>query len=95
MEELVSISRGLIHNKKGLGLKIPNWIGLTLGYLMDVMSLLFNKRFAVNSARIKKFLSNTSFISNSEIVNKFQRPYDIREALEKTIKKEFTFKKKS
>ena len=57
---------------------------------MKRIGLLFNKQFAVNSTRIKKFLSNTLFISNSEIVNQFNRPYNIRKALEKTIKNEFT-----
>ena len=38
----------------------------------------------------KKIFERTLFISNSEIVNQFNRPYNIRKALEKTIKNEFT-----
>ena len=92
MKSLVSISRDMILNKKGMGIFLPGFIGLIIGKLFDFISFISKKELSISSIRIKKFLSTTQFSSGIDDTG-FVPPFSLEEGLKRTIKNEF-FKKK-
>tara|TARA_Y100000768_G_scaffold388601_1_gene385517 strand:- start:9743 stop:10705 length:963 start_codon:yes stop_codon:yes gene_type:complete len=92
MKSLVSISRDMILNKKGMGIFLPGFIGLIIGKLFDFISFISKKELSISSIRIKKFLSTTQFSSSIDDTG-FVPPFSLEEGLKRTIKNEF-FKKK-
>ncbi len=88
MRSLVSISRDMILNKKGVGISVPGFIGVIVGKVFDFISLIFNKDLPISSIRIKKFLSTSQFSSATESIG-FAPPYSLKEGLKRTIKNEF------
>ena len=91
MKSLVSISRDMILNKKGMGIFLPGFIGLIIGKLFDFISFISKKELSISSIRIKKFLSTTQFSSGIDDTG-FVPPFSLEEGLKRTIKNEF-FKK--
>ena len=92
MKSLVSISREMILNKKGMGLFLPSFVGLIVGKLFDYISLVSKKEFSISSIRIKKFLSTTQFSSSVNDTG-FVPPFSLEEGFKRTIKNEFFQKK--
>lgn len=88
MKSLVSISREMILNKKGMGLFLPSFVGLIVGKLFDFISLVSKKEFSISSIRIKKFISTSQFSSNIKNTE-FIPPFSLEEGLKRTIKNEF------
>ena len=88
MNELVSISRKILFNKDGVGIRLPAFLAYFIGYVADLFSFISRKKLPVSSIRIKKFMSNTQFSSS---INKtdFKAPVQIREAIRRTINYEF------
>ena len=71
MNELVSI----IEDKLNLDLpkiKIPKWLGMLGGYIIDLIALIFNKKFSISSVRVKKFCATTQF-NSSKVHNNFKK----------------------
>ena len=91
MKSLVSISRDMLLNKKGMGIFLPGFIGLIIGKLFDFISFISKKELSISSIRIKKFLSTTQFSSGIDDTG-FVPPFSLEEGLKRTIKNEF-FKK--
>ena len=92
MKSLVSISRDMILNKKGMGIFLPGFIGLIIGKLFDFISFISKKELSISSIRIKKFLSTTQFSSGIDDTG-FVPPFSLEEGLKRTIKNEFFNKK--
>ena len=88
MKSLVSISRDMILNKKGMGIFLPGFIGLIIGKLFDFISFISKKELSISSIRIKKFLSTTQFSSGIDDTG-FVPPFSLEEGLIRTIKNEF------
>ena len=55
MRSLVSISRDMILNKKGVGISVPGFIGVIVGKVFDFISLIFNKDLPISSIKLKSF----------------------------------------
>jgi len=72
---------------------IPFFIAYTLAKLLDILSLVSNKKFSISSIRIKKFCSDTSFETSVSKIG-FQSKYSIEEAIKETINYEFNNPKK-
>lgn len=89
MDELVSAVRRQVLGKDGVGLRIPYWLGLVIGYTFDAISFLTGKKFSVSSIRVKKFSSSTEFISAKANLNKFSAPYQLFEGIQHTLNSEF------
>lgn len=68
---------------------LPKWLGLAFGYSVDIISVLLRKKLFISSERIKKFCANTIIESCRENDLSFQRPYTLKEGLNKTLKSEF------
>jgi nucleoside-diphosphate-sugar epimerase len=81
----------LIEKKMNIKLskyRIPFWIGMLVGYVFDLISLLLRKNLTVSSVRIKKFCATTQFDA-SKVHNIFNAPYSLGEGLDKTLEHEF------
>lgn len=89
MNSLVLHVKKILSIRQGIGLRLPYWFGLMLGYLADCISFLTNKPLPLSSIRIKKFCSVTQFTSNKTNLDNFVTPYTIEEGIERTLKSEF------
>ena len=85
----------LIENKMKIKLpniKIPYYIGMTCGYIIDLLSFLTKKKFSISSVRVKKFCATTQFDA-SKVQKTFSPPYRLEEGLYRTLEHEFINKK--
>lgn len=87
MNDLLTIIEKKL-NFKLLKISLPIWLGIFLGYFIDFIGFVLNKKFSISSVRVKKFCATTQF--NSEKAMKvFNPPYTINEGLDKTLDYEF------
>lgn len=89
MNELVSAVRQKLTGKNGVGLRIPYWFGMILGYLADFASLALGKNLPVSSIRVKKFVSITQFTSSKSDLDHFTPPYSLSTGISRTLNSEF------
>ena len=89
MNELVSVVRQKLTGKNGVGLRIPYWFGMILGYLADFASLTLGKNLPVSSIRVKKFTSTTAFSSAKKDLHQFEAPYSLKTGISNTLLAEF------
>lgn len=75
-------------NIKLLKVKIPLFMGMFGGHILDFISLITKKRFSISSVRVKKFSATTQFDS-SKAHKSFEPPYKLEEGLNKTLEYEF------
>lgn len=78
-----------IMDRKLPPIRLPYWLGLLAGYAFDVLAFITRKRFPISSIRIKKFCAQTVFDSSRMMASGFTAPFDMEEALKKTIDFEF------
>lgn len=89
--EFVSLVRGILFNKRGLGIRIPRSFAICIGYFFDFLSKVSGKPFILSSVRIRKFVSNTIF-STAVNDNGFRASVSLEEGLRRTIEMEFVTK---
>ena len=89
MNELVSLVRKRLFNKKNVGPRLPHLVGIFLGHISDWITILTGKRLPISSIRIKKFISNTEFDTNKNTLEAFVAPYSLAEGIELTLESEF------
>lgn len=89
MNTLVALVRHKLKNKNNVGIRLPYWAGLILGYLADTLSYVTGKTLPVSAIRIKKFCSSSAFSSNKSSLDGFRAPYTLAEGLHRTLHGEF------
>ena len=89
MNELVSQVRAKLKGKEGVGLRLPYWLGMLLGYVADAVAMLSGKNLPVSSIRVKKFASSTEFKSAKVSLENFQAPFSLSHGVERTLQSEF------
>ena len=89
MNELVSQVRAKLKGKTGVGLRLPYWLGLILGYTADLVANISGRNLPVSSIRVKKFTSATEFKSAKESLDNFQAPFLLRDGVQRTLQTEF------
>ena len=89
MNELVSQVRAKLKGKTGVGLRLPYWLGLLLGYTADFVAKLSGRNLPVSSIRVKKFASSTEFTSAKARLDDFQAPFRLGQGVERTLQSEF------
>ena len=89
MNELVSQVRAKLKGKTGVGLRLPYWLGLILGYTADLVAKISGRNLPVSSIRVKKFTSATEFKSAKEGLDNFQAPITLSDGVERTLQSEF------
>ena len=87
MEFLVLEVNRIVGNSNK-NIKIPFFIGFSIGKIFDLAAWVTNKKFAISSIRVKKFCSNSVYSTSVSDTN-FQPPVQLSEALERTIRYEF------
>jgi GlcNAc-P-P-Und epimerase len=92
MNDLISIVEKKV-NRNVSRFRLPEWLGISMGYVFDFASFLSGKKLAISSVRVKKFCATTQF--NAEKANKVYSPkYTLEEGLNKTLEFEFLEKDK-
>ena len=86
MDGLVALAYETLERKRP-SIRIPFWLGLSIGKLFDCAAVAMRKNLPISSIRIKKFCADTQFDTNSAQTG-FQAPIDIESALIKTIQHE-------
>ena len=72
-----------------LGLRLPYWAGLILGYTADLVAKLIGKNLPVSSIRVKKFASSTEFKSAKSNLDEFMPPFQLSDGVQRTLQSEF------
>ena len=89
MNELVSQVRAKLKDKDGVGLRLPYWLGIVLGYTADLIAKISGKNLPVSLIRVKKFTSSTEFKSAQTNLDNFQAPFSLSEGVQRTLQSEF------
>lgn len=89
MNSLVSEVRKKLFGKNNIGyFRLPAFLGITIGYIADLIAQLTHKKLAISSIRVKKFLSTSQF-SSSISETGFIAPVSLKDGLDRTISYEF------
>ena len=89
MNELVSYVRSELKGRKSVGLRVPFWLGLVIGYVADSVAYISGKSLPVSSIRVKKFISSSEFKSAKFDLKGFVPPYDLSDGISRTLQSEF------
>jgi nucleoside-diphosphate-sugar epimerase len=89
MNELVLQVRRTLMGKNGIGLRLPYWLGMLLGYVVDVFAKLIGRNLPVSSIRVKKFTSSTEFRSAKNSLESFEAPFLLQDGIARTLQSEF------
>jgi nucleoside-diphosphate-sugar epimerase len=88
MNTLISSARKILFGKTNVGLRLPGFVGIALGYVADFAAVVIRRPLAVSSIRIKKFMGTTQF-SSSVSDSGFVPPVSLEEGLARTLRYEF------
>lgn len=88
MNTLVSNCNEKLTGRGGVGLRLPKWFGMSVGYGFDLLALVTGKKFAISSIRVKKFCADSMYSTSVENTN-FRPPVDLETAIDKTLQFEF------
>lgn len=89
MNDFVAQVRAKLKGKNGVGIRLPLWLGLVIGYAADLIATLSGKTLPVSSIRVKKFVSSTEFKSAKNKLDNFNAPYGLSESVDQTLQNEF------
>ena len=88
MNTLISGTRKTLFGKTNVGLRLPGFVGLALGYIADLAAMIIRKPLPVSSIRVKKFMGTTQFASSVSDTG-FVPPVSLEEGLARTLRYEF------
>jgi hypothetical protein len=66
--------------------KIPYFIGLCGGVLLDMIASITGRKFPISAIRVRKFCANTVVNADKAHQSGFKAPYSMKDGLAKTIK---------
>lgn len=89
MNSLVAQVRNVLASKEGVGLRLPYWLGLILGYGADMVSRVTGKTLPVSAIRVRKFCASTAFSSSKNMLDGFEAPYSLADGIDRTLESEF------
>ena len=88
MNTLISSARKTLFGKTNVGLSLPGFVGIALGYVADLSAMIIRKPLPVSSIRVKKFMGTTQFASSVSDTG-FVPPVSLEEGLARTLRYEF------
>lgn len=88
MNDLVNGFENIL-GKKLPPISLPYWLGLLGGYCFDLLSSITHRTYPISSIRVKKFCAQTVFSSEKMLHSGFQPPFNMEEALHRTVDYEF------
>lgn len=89
MNELVIQVRTRLKGKNNVGLRLPYWVGVILGYTGDFIAFLSGRNLPVSLIRVKKFVATTEYSCTKSRLNGFTPPFKLSEGIERTLQSEF------
>ena len=89
MNSLVQQVRKTLKGRDNIGLRLPYWLGLLLGYVADGVAKVTGKNLPVSSIRVKKFCATTAFHSAKSDLDGFEAPFTLQEGIDRTLDSEF------
>lgn len=75
--------------KKAPSVCIPKRLGYLFGLFFDLLAFITQKKFAISSVRVKKFVATTQFDATKVHSSGFKAPYTLEEGLDRTLNYEF------
>lgn len=91
MNQLITIIREVLFKKRNVGIRVPKYIGISLGRIFDIFAALIKKNLPISHIRVIKFISTTQFETSINSKTNFKAPFDLTDAIKETL--EFEFKK--
>ena len=88
MNTLVTQCYMILFGKKGVGIRLPGWLGILAGYCFDALAKITGKKLSISSIRVKKFMGTTSF-QTSAGKSGFKPSCTLEEGLSRTLRHEF------
>lgn len=88
MNELVSLVRGKVLRRRKVGLRIPFALALPIALIGEKVVKLLGLTTPFSAQRVKKFCSNTQFVSRRAFLT-FEPEYSLSDAINETIESEF------
>ena len=88
MNTFISGGRKTLFGKTNVGLRLPGFVGIALGYVADLAAMIIRKPLPVSSIRVKKFMGTTQFASSVSDTG-FIPPVCLEEGLARTLRYEF------
>lgn len=89
MNQLVALIRSVLGDQRGVGLRVPYPLGLTVGMGADLIARQIRKPLPFSRVRVEKFCASTEFAADRIREMGFQPPVALEEALRRTIAFEF------
>ena len=88
MNTLILDVKKILFGKAHIGLRLPNFVGIALGYVADLVAMIIRKPLPISSIRVKKFLGTSQFASSVK-ETEFVPPFSLKEGLARTLRYEF------
>lgn len=88
MSELVGYIRNCL-GKPGRSPRILMPAALAVGYFLDTVARISNRKFPISAIRVRKFCESTQFLADRVRICGFIPPFSLQEGLERTIQSEF------
>ena len=66
--------------------RLPYLAGLAGGYALDLLSSVLRKELPLSSIRVKKFCASTVFSAEKAKIHGFEAPYELEEAIARTMR---------
>ena len=81
---------GQILGKRIPSVKIPYWLGMSGGYVFDLLAFISRKKLNISSVRVKKFCAVTQYDSSKVMEVGFKPPFTMEEGLRNMLTEEFS-----
>ncbi len=88
MNQLVGYVSKLLGRSAEIKIRLPFWVGFSVGKAFDALAFIVQKKFAISSIRVKKFCADSVYQSEIDKTG-FVAPVPLMEAIEKTVRYEF------
>jgi nucleoside-diphosphate-sugar epimerase len=88
MNTLISEARNTLFGENNVGLRLPGFLGISIGYFADAVAKIINRSLPVSSIRVKKFMGTTQFGSSAGTTG-FIAPVSLEDGLARTLRYEF------
>lgn len=88
MNSLVGRVNKILRRSEKINLRLPYFIGLTIGKFFDFIAFVTRRKLAISSIRVKKFCANSVYESAISKTG-FIPPVPLLDAIERTVRYEF------
>lgn len=87
--ELVAVLREAMNIQHSRSPRLPLWLGLSAGHVIDLVAKASRRTFPISAIRIRKFVSDTTVNTDRLTATGYRAPYSLDEAIRRTIDAEF------